>query len=106
MLFVVKLRTVFDLVVACSIEHRTNNVMIPHVYLGISTRPPKHTCLSIPISLSLHLRNLKVRSDSLPWARQEHAVAPSGSFPVHNLQQLRGPEATAAAAVAVELEAG
>lgn len=33
-------------------------------------------------------------------------MAPSGSFPVRNLLRLRALEATAVAAVAVELEAG
>ena len=48
--------------------------------------------------------SLRVRSDSLPWARQGHAVAPSGSSPVHNQRQPQVLEAIAA--VAAELEAG
>jgi hypothetical protein len=91
--------------VACSIRAPNGKRYDSHLYLGISTGPPKHTCLSIPNSLKLTAYNLKARSDFLPWAQQGHAVAPSGSFPVHNLHQPRALEATAVAAAAVELEA-
>lgn len=59
-------------------------------------------CPSFPRA---YTSNLKVRSSSLPWARQGRAVALSGSFPAHNLRQQRALEAmTVAAAAEVEVE--
>ena len=92
------------------LDQSTNGTIIDNsnVYLGYFYRNAKHTrfyVIRFAVS-SLHLRHLKVQSETLPSARQEHAVAPSGSFPGHNLLRLLALEARAAAAVAVGVEAG
>ena len=53
---------------------------------------------SSPCTLQTDTYLLRVRSNSPPSVRREHAVAPSGNFPVRNLLQQRELVATTAAA--------